>query len=881
MVQLLRLVTAGSVDDGKSTLIGRLLFDSKLIPEDQLSALEKSSSDRGEEYPNLALLTDGLRAEWEQGITIDVAHRYFSTPYRKFILADAPGHIQYTRNMVTGASTANLVLILIDARNGVLEQSRRHAFLASLLGIPHLVVCINKMDLVGYSAERFNEICEDFRRFAMKLEIVDLSFIPVSALHGDNIVHRSAAMPWYEGSSLLHQLEQVHVASDRNLIDARFPVQYVIRPQRSTGDQWHDYRGYAGTISGGVFKPGDEVTVLPSGFTTAVRSIVGPGGIELMEAFPPQAVTMQLEDHIDVGRGDLICRPGNRPHIGQDLDAMVCWFTDQSSLRPGSKYTAQHTTRSTRAVVRQLDYRLDINTLHRDESAESLSLNEIGRVRLRTQQPLLFDPYRRNRETGSFILIDETTNNTVAAGMITGPRQQESHVAWHSISVSGEEQASRGMIVGARNPSNCSNSSHRRVRTTMTADTVAPPEEAARAHALVDAHNATVGAAAMQIGILTPLTLPGDPTAGQLIVQGAVLGARFVNENPGQFSARQVRLVLEDDQKTADVEHMSRSAAGGMAKLALLDRVSAVIGQWHLRTAPTVANLAEQLGVPTFVENGHNTITYGRRQLFRTYFSIADRAPLMAGFAAVQGWKRIAVIAADTVFGQMLADTVIEACSDTLPGLEVFRADFPQDEVTDLDDLLAEANDFTPDALINAGVVRTNYMVVASARKCGLLPKVPMMACFPFPMRSADYWRFAGDAGAGVTWPAMRFSPTWPGLTPIGRWFVDTYLAEFASYPADNALNAFTDVTILAQAAALAGSSERAALHAALESGSFRTWRGQVRFPWSPQNGHHNSPELVLMHYQNVGDDADSSVIVWPPEQATGDFRHPAQVIVP
>jgi bifunctional enzyme CysN/CysC len=444
---LLRIVTAGSVDDGKSTLIGRLLFDSKSIPEDQLSAVEKSSHDRGEEYPDLALLTDGLRDEWAPGITIDVAYRYFATPRRKFIIADTPGHIQYTRNMVTGASTANLALILIDARNGVLEQSRRHAFLSCLLGIPHLVVCVNKMDLVDYSAERFNEICDDFRRFAVKLDVADLSFIPVSALRGDNIVHRSIAMPWYEGTSLLHKLEEVHVASDRNLIDARFPVQYVIRPQRSAGEQWHGYRGYAGTISGGVFKPGDKVTVLPSEFTTTVLSIMGPGGVELTEAFPPQAVTMQLEDHLDVSRGDLICRPGNRPHTGQDLDAMVCWLTDQSSLGPSDKYTLQHTTRSTRATVRQLDYRLDINTLHRDESAESFSLNEIGRVRLRTQQPLLFDPYRRNRETGSFILIDEATTNTVAAGMIIGPSQQKPQVVWHSLSVSREERATRGMTV--------------------------------------------------------------------------------------------------------------------------------------------------------------------------------------------------------------------------------------------------------------------------------------------------------------------------------------------------------------------------------------------------------------------------------------------------
>jgi branched-chain amino acid transport system substrate-binding protein len=412
----------------------------------------------------------------------------------------------------------------------------------------------------------------------------------------------------------------------------------------------------------------------------------------------------------------------------------------------------------------------------------------------------------------------------------------------------------------------------------MTAQTGTLSEQAERAHALVNAHNATIAATAMPVGILTPLTLPGDPTAGLLTVQGATLAARYVTENPGQYSGRQVRLVLEDDQKTADVEHMSRSAAGGMAKLALLDGVSAVIGQWHLRTTPVVADLAERLGVPTFIENGHNTVTHERSQLFRTYFSIADRAPLMAGFVAAQGWKRVAVIAADTVFGQMLADTVVEACQDAVPGVEVFRADFAQDGVTDLDEQLSAANDFAPDVLINAAVVRTNYMVIDSARKCGLLPKIPMMACFPFPMRSADYWRFAGDAGAGVTWPATRFSPTWPGLTPIGRWFVDTHLAEFGTYPADNALNAFTDVTVLAQAAALAGSSERTALHAALESGSFRTWRGQVRFP---EHRHHNAPEIVLMHYREVGDGADNAVVVWPPEQATGEFRHPSSADTP
>jgi bifunctional enzyme CysN/CysC len=446
MAALLRIATAGSVDDGKSTLIGRLLYDSKAIFEDQLNAVEATSRSRGQEAPDLALLTDGLRAEREQGITIDVAYRYFATPKRKFIIADTPGHIQYTRNMVTGASTADVALILIDARNGVLEQSRRHAFLASLLGIPHLVVCINKMDLVDFSEERFVEIREDFRRFAMKLEVSDLSFIPVSALTGDNVVQRSAAMPWYEGTSLLHFLEEIHVASDRNLIDVRFPVQYVIRPQSSDA-ALHDFRGYAGTIAGGVIRTGDEVTVLPSGFTTTVSAVWGPGGRKVSEAFAGQAVTIELTDDIDISRGDLICRPHNRPYVGQDIDAMVCWLTTESELTPGARYTIQHTTRSTRAVVRDLDYRLEVNTLHRDDSATGLGLNEIGRIRLRTQQPLLFDAYRRSRDTGSFILVDEATNSTVAAGMITGPTQHDAKVVWHSGSVQRTERATQGMTV--------------------------------------------------------------------------------------------------------------------------------------------------------------------------------------------------------------------------------------------------------------------------------------------------------------------------------------------------------------------------------------------------------------------------------------------------
>ncbi|WP_280185297.1 adenylyl-sulfate kinase [Nocardia gipuzkoensis] len=438
---LLRLATAGSVDDGKSTLIGRLLFDSKTLFTDQLAAVERTSRDRGDDYPNLALLTDGLRAEREQGITIDVAHRYFATPRRKFIIADTPGHVQYTRNMVTGASTADLALILVDARKGVVEQTRRHAFLASLLGIPHLVLCVNKMDLADWSQERFEEIRAEFARWASKLDVSDLTFVPVSALHGDNIVHRGASMAWYEGTPLLHHLEEVHIASDRNLIDSRFPVQYVTRSHAQ------DFRGYAGTVAGGVFKPGDEVAVLPSGFTTTVEAIWGPGGAPVAEAFPPQAVTIQLADELDISRGDLICRPNNRPNAGRDLDAMVCWFAEDTQLTPGATYTIRHTTRTATAEVRSLDYRLDVNTLHRDEHAESLSLNEIGRVQLRTRQPLLFDPYRRNRATGSFILVDDTTNNTVAAGMITGPSLPSSRVVWHSTAVERDERGTRGLTV--------------------------------------------------------------------------------------------------------------------------------------------------------------------------------------------------------------------------------------------------------------------------------------------------------------------------------------------------------------------------------------------------------------------------------------------------
>jgi bifunctional enzyme CysN/CysC len=413
-MDLLRFATAGSVDDGKSTLIGRLLFDTKTIFADQLEAVEAVSAARGDEYTNLALLTDGLRAEREQGITIDVAYRYFATPRRKFIIADTPGHIQYTRNMVTGASTADLALILVDARKGLVEQSRRHAFLTSLLRVPHLVLCVNKMDLVDWDKSVYDKIADEFTSFAAKLDVPDLTIIPISALNGDNIASRSENSPWYEGPSLLHHLEHVHIASDRNLVDVRFPVQYVIRPQSTTVT---DYRGYAGQVSSGVLKPGDEVMVLPSGLTSTIAAIDTADG-PVDEAFPPMSVTVRLTDEIDISRGDMICRPHNAPAVAQDVEAMVCWMDESAPLRAGAKYTIKHTTRTARTVVRGLQYRLDVNTLHRDEDADGLRLNEIGRVTLRTTVPLLADEYRRNRTTGGFILIDEGTNRTVAAGMI-------------------------------------------------------------------------------------------------------------------------------------------------------------------------------------------------------------------------------------------------------------------------------------------------------------------------------------------------------------------------------------------------------------------------------------------------------------------------------
>ncbi len=414
---ILRFATAGSVDDGKSTLIGRLLYDSKAIFEDQLAAVERTSRARGEEYTNLALLTDGLRAEREQGITIDVAYRYFATPRRKFIIADTPGHIQYTRNMVTGASTADLAIVLVDARNGLTEQSRRHAFLATLLRVPHLILAVNKMDLVGYDPAVFERITEEFSSFATKLEVADLTFIPISALHGDNVVQRSANMGWYDGPSLLHHLEHVHIASDRNLIDVRFPVQYVIRPHQATDPQLHDYRGYAGQVAGGVIKPGDEVMHLPSGFTTTVKRIDTARG-PVPEAFQPMSVTLVLDDDIDISRGDMICRPHNQPSVTQDVDAMVCWMSESRRLSARDRLIVKHTTRTAKAIVRDLHYRLDVNTLHRHEGVSDLSLNEIGRVTLRLTHPLFCDPYTRNRQTGGLILIDEATGATVGAGMI-------------------------------------------------------------------------------------------------------------------------------------------------------------------------------------------------------------------------------------------------------------------------------------------------------------------------------------------------------------------------------------------------------------------------------------------------------------------------------
>ncbi|HEX2040358.1 MAG TPA: GTP-binding protein [Acidimicrobiales bacterium] len=412
-MELLRFATAGSVDDGKSTLIGRLLHDSKAIFEDQLEAVEASSVRRGYDYTNLALLTDGLRAEREQGITIDVAYRYFATPRRKFVIADTPGHVQYTRNMVTGASTADLAIILVDARNGLLEQSRRHAYIATLLGIPHLVVAVNKMDLVDWDEVIFKDIVSAFDALAARLHPHDVTYIPISALHGDNVVDSSTNMPWYEGPSLLHHLETVELESSHNHVDPRFPVQYVIRPM---SDDHHDYRGYAGTVAGGVFHPGEEVVVLPSGLRskiTAIDTLEGP----MPCAFPPMSVTMRLEDDIDISRGDMLSRPGEEPTVTQELDAMLCWFSERP-MQVGGKYAVKHTTRSARAVVRELHFKVDMHTLDLVPGAGELAMNDIGKVSLKVSAPLMVDAYSRNRATGSFILVDEGTNTTIAAGMI-------------------------------------------------------------------------------------------------------------------------------------------------------------------------------------------------------------------------------------------------------------------------------------------------------------------------------------------------------------------------------------------------------------------------------------------------------------------------------
>ncbi len=412
-MDLLRFTTAGRVDDGKSTLIGRLLYDSKAIFEDQLEAIERATEQRGEETLNLSLLTDGLRAEREQGITIDVAYRYFATPRRKFIVADTPGHIQYTRNMVTGASTANLAIVLVDARKGVIEQTCRHSFIASLLRIPHLVVAINKMDLVNWSEARYNEIVAQFSEFASRLEIPDIKFIPISALHGDNVVDKSAKSPWYQGGALLYTLETVYIGSDHNHIDARFPVQTVIRPNNDTH---HDFRGFAGRVAGGVFKPGDEIVAQPSGLTSRITALHGPEG-QLTEAFSPMSVVMTLADEIDISRGDMIVKANNPPHVTQDIEAMLCWFSEKK-LQPGGKYLVRHTTREAKCVLKAVRFKVNINTLHKVEGDLDLGMNDIGRVQLRTAVPLLCDSYQRNRATGSFILVDEFTNATVAAGMI-------------------------------------------------------------------------------------------------------------------------------------------------------------------------------------------------------------------------------------------------------------------------------------------------------------------------------------------------------------------------------------------------------------------------------------------------------------------------------
>lgn len=417
-MELLRFTTAGSVDDGKSTLIGRLLYDSKSIFEDQLEAVERTSKLKGFEHVDLALLTDGLKAEREQGITIDVAYRYFATPKRKFIIADTPGHIQYTRNMVTGASTANLALILVDARKGILEQTNRHSFIASLLQIPHIIVCINKMDLVDYSQEVFDQTVSEYKKLSSRLDVKDVHFIPISALKGDNVVDKSENMPWYQGSTLMYLLENIHISSDENHIDCRFPVQYVIRPQAT---EFHDFRGYAGRIASGVFKPGDTVKILPSGFTSRIKSILPLHALNVTdtieEAFSPMSVTMTLDTDVDISRGDMIVRENNNPTVSQDIDMMICWMSEKPMMANG-KYAVKHTSKDARCIIKEIRYKVDINSLHRLENDKNIGMNDIARIQIRTTLPLFFDSYRKNRITGSIILIDEATNETVGAGMI-------------------------------------------------------------------------------------------------------------------------------------------------------------------------------------------------------------------------------------------------------------------------------------------------------------------------------------------------------------------------------------------------------------------------------------------------------------------------------
>jgi sulfate adenylyltransferase subunit 1 len=411
--QLLRFTTAGSVDDGKSTLIGRLLYDSKSIFEDQMESISKTSAKKGHDGVDLALFTDGLKDEREQGITIDVAYRYFTTPKRKFIIADTPGHIQYTRNMVTGASTANAAIILIDARHGVIEQTKRHSFIASLLNIPHLIVCVNKMDLVDYSEEVFNDIVAQFEEFSSKLVVKDVRFLPISALLGDNVVNKSKNMDWYSGGTMLHILETLHISSDINKIDARFPVQTVLRPQ---SEGYIDYRGYAGRIASGIYRTGDEVTVLPSGFTSKIKSIIA-GDTEIQEAYAPMSVSMTLEDDIDISRGDMIVRTKNQPETSQEFDVMLCWLNNDAA-KPRAKYLIKHTSNEQSAVIKEVVYKMDINSFERNNEDKELKMNDICRAKIHTSSRLMIDAYRDNRNTGSIILIDPTTNETVAAGMI-------------------------------------------------------------------------------------------------------------------------------------------------------------------------------------------------------------------------------------------------------------------------------------------------------------------------------------------------------------------------------------------------------------------------------------------------------------------------------